>query len=289
MSCAAVFIFLALRYGVCLKRVPWNYVTPTRQATTHLMESPELWKKCQSGDDLARDQLLLRHLQLVHHVVRQLMRSGHLDAEFDDLVSAGTIGLIKAIENFDLSRGLAFSTFATHRIRGAILDDLRRRDHAPRSIRRKQREISQAADRLQATHDRIPTDQELADEIGIDLSELWRWQREAEQAVRVSINRPLDATDDRSPSAEEILTADDPRTTGDFLLKKEEIQILRDEILKLKEQERTVLALYYYEELKLHEIAKILGVTESRISQIRSAAVKSLKSRLSGPRGVVAS
>lgn len=244
------------------------------------MESPELWQAYQSGDGSARDQLLLRHLQLVHHVARQLMRSGHLEADFDDLVSAGTIGLIKAIENFDLSRGLAFSTFATHRIRGAILDDLRRRDHAPRSIRRKQREIGKASERLQADLDRTPTDQELAQEIGIELGELWRWQREAEQAVRVSINRPLDASDDRSPSAEEILTTDDPHAADDFLLRKEEVHILRDEILRLKEQERVVLALYYYEELKLHEIAKILGVTESRISQIRSAAVKTLRSRL---------
>lgn len=244
------------------------------------MESPELWQAYQSGDGAARDQLLLRHLQLVHHVARQLMRSGHLEADFDDLVSAGTIGLIKAIENFDLSRGLAFSTFATHRIRGAILDDLRRRDHAPRSIRRKQREIGRASDRLQASLDRSPTDHELASEIGIELGELWRWQREAEQAVRVSINRPLDAADDRSPSAEEVLAVDDPLTSEDFLLQKEEIDILRDEILRLKEQERTVLALYYYEELKLHEIAKILGVTESRISQIRSAAVRTLRSRL---------
>jgi len=125
----------------------------------------------------------------------------------------------------------------------------------------------------------------LAEEIGIDLGELWRWQREAEQAVRVSINRPLDSTDERSPSAEEVLTTDDAASSDDFLLKKEEIQILRDEILRLKEQERVVLALYYYEELKLHEIAKILGVTESRISQIRSAAVKSLRSRLAGMRG----
>lgn len=244
------------------------------------MEQPELWHGYQAGDEACRDRLLIRHLQLVHHVARQLMRSGHLEAEFDDLVSAGTIGLIKAIENFDLSRGLAFSTFATHRIRGAILDDLRRRDHAPRSIRRKQREISQAADRLHSDLDRHPTDQELAAEIGIDLSELWRWQRETEQAVRVSINRPLDASDDRSPSAEEVLTTDEPGSSDEFLLKKEEIQTLRDEILNLKEQERTVLALYYYEELKLHEIAKILGVTESRISQIRSAAVKSLRARL---------
>ncbi len=244
------------------------------------MESPELWHGYQAGDETARDQLLIRHLQLVHHVARQLMRSGHLEAEFDDLVSAGTIGLIKAIENFDLSRGLAFSTFATHRIRGAILDDLRRRDHAPRSIRRKQREIMQASDRLHGDLDRHPTDAELAQEIGIELKELWRWQRETEQAVRVSINRPLDASDDRSPSAEEILTTDEPGAGDEFLLKKEEVQALRDEILNLKEQERMVLALYYYEELKLHEIAKILGVTESRISQIRSAAVKALRLRL---------
>ena len=115
------------------------------------MAATTLWTQYQvDGDIDARDQLLMQHLRLVHHVARQVIRSSRIDAEFDDLVSAGTIGLMNAVDNFDPGRGLAFSTFAAPRIRGAILDDLRRRDHVPRSIRRKQRELNRAKEALMA-------------------------------------------------------------------------------------------------------------------------------------------
>ncbi len=245
------------------------------------MESTTLWEDFQeAGSQDARDALLTKHLRLVHHVARQLMKTSRLDAEFDELVSAGTIGLIKAVENFEPARGLAFSTFAAPRIRGAILDDFRRRDHAPRSIRRKQRDLSQAREHLMASLDRAPTDEELAKEMGIEVDKLWKWKRDTERAVHVSLDRPLDPSAPRSTTPEQIITdetGDDIEGTIGF---GEEVGILRDEILKLKEQERIVLSLYYFEELKLHEIATVLGVTESRISQIRSKAVKSLRSRM---------
>ncbi len=245
------------------------------------MSAPTLWTQYQvDGDMAARDQLLMDNLRLVHHVARQVIRSSRIDAEFDDLVSAGTIGLMNAVDNFDPSRGLAFSTFAAPRIRGAILDDLRRRDHVPRSIRRKQRELTRAKESLMATLDRLPTDAEVADEMGIEDTKYWRWQREAEQANRVSLDRPLDPSRPRSSTPEEVLAGDDGEIAFDALNTNEELQILRDEILSLREQERVVLSLYSFEELKLHEIASVMGVTESRISQIRSKAIKSLRARL---------
>jgi RNA polymerase sigma factor for flagellar operon FliA len=245
------------------------------------MEPTELWEAYQdNGDQTAREALLDRHLRLVHHVARQLMKTSRLDAEFDELVSAGTIGLIKAIENFDPSRGLAFSTFAAPRIRGAILDDFRRRDHAPRSIRRKQRELSHAREHLMATLDRTPSDEELADHLGIEVEKLWRWKRDTERAVHISLDRPVDPSAPRSTTPEQIITDQDSEEIEHSLTFDEEVGILRDEILELKEQERIVLSLYYFEELKLHEIATVLGVTESRISQIRSKALKNLRSRM---------
>lgn len=245
------------------------------------MSATTLWTQYQvDGDIDARDQLLMQHIRLVHHVARQVIRSSRVDAEFDDLVSAGTIGLMNAVDNFDPGRGLAFSTFAAPRIRGAILDDLRRRDHVPRSIRRKQRELNRARESLMATLDRLPTDAEMAEEMGIEDTKYWRWQREAEQAGRVSLDRPLDPTRPRSSTPEEVLAGEEGEETLDALNTNEELQILRDEILKLRDQERVVLSLYYFEELKLHEIASVMGVTESRISQIRSKAIKSLRSRL---------
>ena len=244
-------------------------------------QTTTLWEQYQvNGNVAARDQLLMDNLRLVHHVARQVIRSTRIDAEFDDLVSAGTIGLMNAVDNFDTSRGLAFSTFAAPRIRGAILDDLRRRDHVPRSIRRKQRDLNRARESLMANLDRTPTDSEMADEMGIDHAKLWKWQREAEQSARVSLDRPLDPERNRSTTPEEILVGDDGEEAVDLINQREELQILRDEIMNLKEQERVVLSLYYFEELKLHEIATVLGVTESRISQIRSKAIKNLRGRL---------
>lgn len=249
------------------------------------MSGTTLWTQYQvEGDLAARDELLMQNIRLVHHVARQVIRSSRIDAEFDDLVSAGTIGLMNAVDNFDPSRGLAFSTFAAPRIRGAILDDLRRRDHVPRSIRRKQRELNRAKESLMATLDRLPTDGEVAQEMGIDEDKFRKWEREAEQATRVSLDRPLDPSRPRSSTPEEVLPGADGADTIDALNQNEELQILRDEILELKEQERIVLSLYYFEELKLHEIASVMGVTESRISQIRSKAIKSLRARLSGLR-----
>ncbi|MDH5588455.1 MAG: FliA/WhiG family RNA polymerase sigma factor [Gemmatimonadota bacterium] len=246
------------------------------------METISLWNAYQTGGDLlARDQLMLKHLRLVHHVARQVIRSSRVDAEFDDLVSAGTIGLMNAIDNFDTSRGLAFSTFAAPRIRGAILDDLRRRDHVPRSIRRKQRDISRAREALTTELRREPSDEEMADEMGIGVDKLWRWQRETEQASQMSIDQPMENDSGRSATAEEIIKGSGGEEIEEDINREQELQLLRDEILNLKEQERLVLSLYYFEELKLHEIASVLGVTESRISQIRSKAIQSLRGRLS--------
>jgi RNA polymerase sigma factor FliA len=245
------------------------------------MEMQTEWESCQAGTDpVAREELLTKHLRLVHHVARQLVRGSRVDVDFDDLVSAGTIGLINAIDNFDATRGLAFSTFAAPRIRGAILDDLRKRDHVPRSVRRKQRELARARETLCASLGRQPTDEQMAQEMGIDIEKLWRWQREAEHAARVSLDHPTDNGSGTGVTPEELLAGDKGTDIETLINGDEEIHILREEILNLKEQERLVLSLYYFEELKLHEIATILGVTESRISQIRTKAIANLRAAM---------
>jgi RNA polymerase sigma factor for flagellar operon FliA len=229
--------------------------------------------------------MLTRNLPLVHHVARQLVRSSRMDLEFDDLVSAGTIGLINAVDHFDASRGLAFSTFAAPHIRGAILDDLRRRDHVPRSVRRKQRELSKARDSLASRLDRQPCDDEMAEEMGVDVECVWRWRRDVEYAARMSLDHPHDRGSGPGATPEQLLAAGEEGSEMESgVNQREEIERLRDEILNLKDQERLVLSLYYFEELKLHEIAAVLGVTESRVSQIRSKAVANLRARLGGLR-----
>jgi len=213
-------------------------------------------------------------------VAWQVVRPCPEGVEFAELLSAGTIGLMRAIESFDPSRGHAFSTLAAPRIRGAILDDLRKRDVVPRSVRRKRRRVAQAREALMHTLKRAPSPEEMAEELGIDLEDYWRWAGEAERASYVSLDRPRSTKDGHRAPPSELLAGEDSRDLDEAIAREEEIEILKEEILKLKRKERLVLSLYYFEGLKLHEIASVLGVTESRVSQIRSKAIQTLRERL---------
>jgi RNA polymerase sigma factor FliA len=244
------------------------------------MDSRTLWTAFAAGDVDARDALLQEHLSLVHHVARQLARGLASEADIDELVSAGAMGLMSALESFDLSRGLAFSTFAVPRIRGAILDELRRQDHVPRSVRRKTRSIASARETLTGALGRAPAMAEVAAQLGVDAQTLWRWQADVEGAVQV----PLDggpAQHDRIATTAPIdLLGSGEELADERLEREEEVIRLREALMGLKEQERTVLSLYYFEELKAREIAEVLGVSESRISQIRSKALVQLRDTL---------
>jgi RNA polymerase sigma factor for flagellar operon FliA len=242
--------------------------------------SPQTWADFAAGDLDARDRLLREHLSLVHHVAQQLARNLAADADMDELVSAGTMGLMSALETFDVSRGLAFSTFAVPRIRGSILDELRRQDHVPRSVRKKSRDIGHARERLMREHGRAPEDKELAAALDVDVATLWRWQADVESAVQVPLDRSAPDRDGPGGSAWELLASEDDESVEDRLTREQEVVMLREAILGLKDQERTVLSLYYFEELKLAEIAEVLGLTESRVSQIRSKALGRLRDTL---------
>jgi RNA polymerase sigma factor FliA len=243
------------------------------------MESPDLWAAYAAGDMDARDMLLRENLSLVHHVARQLARGLAADADVDELVSAGTMGLMSAAEAFDTTRGLAFSTFAVPRIRGAILDELRRQDHVPRSVRRKTRSIAHARDTLTRSLGRAPSTHEVAGELGLDCYTLFRWSADVEGAVQVPLDGYSSAHDHRAPAPAELLGSDDELVDA-RLAREEEVAALRDAMLALSAQERTVLSLYYFENLKAREIADVLGVSESRISQIRSRALAQLRETL---------
>ena len=248
----------------------------------------KLWQSYHAGSDTARDRLLEDHLGLVHHVARQVSRTLAVRADFDELVSAGTIGLMAALEGFDASRGLAFSTFAAPRIRGAILDELRKQDHVPRSIRRKTREMSAAREAWMRAHGRGPDDRELAEQLGVDMDTLWRWQADVEGAHHIPLDRAPGERENNAPTPAEMLSSGEDSEVEDSLTHEQEVSHLKDAILRLKDQERVVLSLYYFEELKLHEIAKVLELTESRVSQIRSKALSKLRVDLNPLRGRVA-
>ena len=244
------------------------------------MDARALWANFAKGDEAARETLLKDNLSLVYHVARQLMKSLAADADLDDLVNSGVFGLMSAMQAFDSSRGLAFSTFAVPRIRGAILDELRKQDHVPRSVRRKTRDIARGREALMRVLGREPTDKELAEHLAVDTKTLWRWQAEVEATVQVPLDRTSSDRDDDMPAPSKYL-ADEHQEGADAKLSREqEVVLLREAILKLKEQERTVLSLYYFEELKLHQIATILGLTESRVSQICAKALRNLREHL---------
>ncbi|MEW5915358.1 MAG: FliA/WhiG family RNA polymerase sigma factor [Gemmatimonadota bacterium] len=219
-----------------------------------------------------------RHLGLVYHVARSLSRKG-CGVELDELVSAGTIGLIEAAANFDSSRGHSFTTFATPRIRGAMLDELRRLDHVPRSIRRHSRAIAQATDALTGELGAVPDATQLAERLGVDRATVWRWTSEGEGAQVISLNSAWNGADD-SPTPEETSAPAAVLDIDEALTREQEVAALREAILALGARERTVLALYYYEEMRLSQIAELLGVTESRVSQIRSRALSQLREHL---------
>jgi len=252
------------------------------------MDPKAMWQALANGDAVARETLLKEHLSLVHHVARQLSRSLAAPADFDELVSCGTIGLMSALDAFDVSRGLAFSTFAVPRIRGAILDELRRQDHVPRSIRRKTREISAARETLTRIFGRTASDKEVAEHLGIDLDTLWRWQADTESAVHVPLEHTTTDNDGNTQHIVEPLTNEAEPQVDEELSRQQEYEILRNSLSTLKEQERIVLTLYYFEELKLHEIADVLELTESRVSQIRAKALGKLRIELAGFRQRVA-
>jgi len=231
-----------------------------------------------------QSKLIEEHLGLVHHVARQLYNSYAIQADFDELVSAGTMGLMGAVENFDPTRGMKFSTFAAPRIRGSILDELRRMDHVPRSLRRKTRELAGAREALIRVLGRNPEPQEMAEHLNIDLNTLWRWEAETERVSQVSLTDSGPDHNGRRLSPADMIAGQTHHEIEDRVNLTQETAVLTEALMQLKPQERTVLTLYYFEELKLYQIAAVLEVTESRVSQIRSKAIEKLRVQMSALR-----
>lgn len=231
----------------------------------------------QHRDPEARTQLLDRYLGLVHHCARDMAgRVGHA-VEFDDLLGAGTLGLVQALEGFDLSRGLAFSTYAMRRIRGSILDELRSRDWRPRSVRSKGRQLAAVVTALETRYGRPPGPDEVARAMGVDVATYYRMKEDLNGGVMVSLAGTVARGGDEGLKLEDTLADPTGGEAFEEVGKRETLTRLRLAIGRLPPRERTVLSLYYYEELNLKQIAEVLHVTESRISQIRTQALKRLR------------
>ena len=230
-----------------------------------------------------RQELLVGHVGLVHHVARQLARHLSTEAQLDELVSAGSLGLIQAADSFDARRGLAFSTYAVPRIRGAILDELRRLDHVSRGVRRRARDVAQARSALRSAMGREPSEAELSRRMRVPAAQLRQWELELQGAVLASLDQPV-RSDHPGATLGDAVTDDRNDSIEDVLTQEQEVALVREAIAGLKEQERTVLALSYFEGLKLQEIARVLRLSVCRISQIRTAALARLRAQLSGLR-----
>ncbi len=241
-----------------------------------------LWRRYQNtGDPEARAEILEQHLGLVHHAVRGIAARVGDAVEYDDLVGAGMFGLVQAIEAFDPGRGFAFSTYAMQRVRGAVLDQLRAADPRPRLARERLRRIAATTVDLHRRLGRAPVAAEIAAELEIDVETFHQWQSKADRAVAVSFDAPVGSESNAEhPSLAETL-GDDRIPAPDAGLEAEDrTRMLAAAIAELPEQQRMVLTLYFYEELNLRQIAEVLHVTESRISQVRTAALKMLRSQL---------
>jgi RNA polymerase sigma factor for flagellar operon FliA len=240
-----------------------------------------LWERFRTRcDPAARSELLDRYIGLVHHHAREIVRRAP-GLDLDELVSAGTVGLVQALEGFETARGLAFSTYAVPRIRGAMLDELRRRDWLPRSVRARLRRLEQVRAALQQQLGRPPAAEELAEALGVELETYWRWQAEMEGRSMVELDRSVgDGLTENATLGEAIADAAAVEPSA-RLLEEEGLSQLHAALGGLSERERLVLSLYYFEELNLRQIGEVLHITESRVSQLRTRALGRLRERLS--------
>lgn len=241
----------------------------------------QLWERYRrNGDPEARAAILAGLVGVVHHVARQIANRVGDAVDYDDLVGAGSLGLVQAIGGFDPDRGVAFVTYATNRVRGAILDELRAADWRPRSVRERARRIGLATRELQERLERDPTVDEVAASLEIDPETYWRWRGDAEVRAVIPLDSALAQEDGEGVALGERIADEDVPLPGVELEREEQQRLLREAIADLPEQQRTVLALNCYEGLSHRQIAEVLHVTESRVSQIRSAAIRALRSAM---------
>ena len=240
-----------------------------------------IWAEYKStGDASVRDQLIVHYSPLVKYVAGRMATGLPQNVDQADLVSYGIFGLIDAIEKFEPKRGFKFETYAIARIKGNILDELRSIDWVPRSVRAKARAMEKAYAKLEAELHRTPTDRELAEELDLTDDQLQTTLSQISFTGLVALDEML-STGDRGDAITLGDTLADQAPGPVAAYEVEEMRhLLADAINRLPEREKTVLSLYYYEGLTLAEIGSILGVTESRVSQIHTKSVLQLRARL---------
>lgn len=233
-----------------------------------------------------REKIILEYAPLVKVVAGRLSMYLGYNVEYEDLVSYGIFGLIDAIDKFDCLKDVKFETYASLRIRGAILDQIRKMDWIPRTIRQKQKRIDAAIKEIETKYGRSATDEEIARILGITDDEYLDWQSQMKITNVVSLNEFLEQGSEVSNEAGSTRSAafDSPEE----ILERDELKKMLAQALELlTEKERKVILLYYYEDLTLKEISNILEVSESRISQLHTRALQKMRGRMGDYIGIL--
>lgn len=231
-----------------------------------------------------REKLILEYAPLVKVVAGRLSMYLGYNVEYEDLVSYGVFGLIDAIDKFDRGKEVKFETYASLRIRGAILDQIRKMDWIPRTIRQRQKQIDTAMKELEQRNGRPATDAELAAYMGISEDEFLDWQNQVKADNVISLNEYVEQGNDIS-SEKSISSGFD---TPESVIERSELKRMLEESLELlTDKEKKVILLYYYEELTLKEISRVLEVSESRISQLHTKALQKMKTKMGAYIGIL--
>ncbi|MDR2741562.1 MAG: RNA polymerase sigma factor WhiG [Treponema sp.] len=250
----------------------------------------ELWVEYrQNKDPKIREAFIKQYAPLVKYVAGKVAVGMPHNVEFDDLVGFGVFGLIDAIDRFDPEKNVKFKTYAVPRIKGAIFDELRSIDWVPRSVRQKTKEVEEVMGALEAQLGRSATDQEIARALGMDENEFLKTMMRISATSILSLNDVWFSGDENDKVSIGDSIESPASLNPDVIVEKDEIrQIIINSINELPDKEKKILVLYYYEDLTLKEIGQVMGITESRVSQLHTKAILRLRSRLTNVRkGIV--
>lgn len=248
------------------------------------VERTKLWEEYQNNPSQdIREKIIIEYAPLVKVVAGRLSMYLGYNVEYDDLVSYGVFGLIDAIDKFDMGKEVKFETYASLRIRGSILDQIRKMDWIPRTIRQKQKKIDEAIRNVESKTGKNARDEEVAQELGVSESELLTWQTQLKITNVVSLNEYVEQGSEPAMDAKGNSQFTQPE---DAVQQKELKSKLEEALSQLTEKERRVIELYYYEDLTLKEISVVLGVSESRISQLHTKALGKMKKDMGNYMGV---
>ncbi len=240
------------------------------------MDLDRLWADFkEKNDKQAKDQLIVHYVELVKIIAGRLYVDYNHHVDYDDLVSYGVLGLIDAIQKYDYKKNVKFETYANIRIRGAVIDQLRNLDWVPRSLRHKYKRFEEAVQQLQSKYGSDYTDEHLAMQLDMSVDEMHRFLNEVSSFSVLSLEEKFE-----EQANFDIKTEGDDYSPEKVLDKKVMYEVLKNGIAKLPEKEQLIISLYYYEELTYKEIAKVLEISESRISQLHTKAIGQLKAHM---------